>query len=113
MFGHGNIPSFRYEDQAPVMEAVACKDWLTNKVDRSVTGRVATQQTVGEIQLPLNDVAVMALDFTGNKGIATSIGHAPVAALADPEAGSRLAIAEAIEISPRGRSTWTAQSSPS
>lgn len=78
------------------LEAVACKDWLTNKVDRSVTGRVATQQTVGEIQLPLNDVAVMALDFTGNKGIATSIGHAPVAALVDPEAGSRLAIAEAM-----------------
>ncbi|NBV05435.1 MAG: phosphoribosylformylglycinamidine synthase, partial [Cytophagia bacterium] len=78
------------------LEAVACKDWLTNKVDRSVTGRVATQQTVGEIQLPLNDVGVMALDFTGNKGIATSIGHAPVAALASPEAGSRLAIAEAL-----------------
>ncbi|MEN2284433.1 phosphoribosylformylglycinamidine synthase [Algoriphagus sp. SE2] len=78
------------------LEAVACKDWLTNKVDRSVTGRVATQQTVGAIQLPLNDVAVMALDFTGEKGIATSIGHAPVAALADPEAGSRLAIAEAM-----------------
>ncbi|MHA7128836.1 phosphoribosylformylglycinamidine synthase [Algoriphagus namhaensis] len=78
------------------LEAVACKDWLTNKVDRSVTGRVATQQTVGEIQLPLNNVAVMALDFIGEKGIATSIGHAPVAALADPEAGSRLAIAEAL-----------------
>ncbi|OOG73043.1 phosphoribosylformylglycinamidine synthase [Algoriphagus sp. A40] len=78
------------------LEAVACKDWLTNKVDRSVTGRVATQQTVGEIQVPLNDLGVMALDFTGNKGIATSIGHAPVAALADPEAGSRLAIAEAL-----------------
>jgi phosphoribosylformylglycinamidine synthase len=78
------------------LEAVACKDWLTNKVDRSVTGRVAKQQTTGEIQLPLNNVAVMALDFTGKKGIATSIGHAPVAALANPEAGSRLAIAEAL-----------------
>lgn len=78
------------------LEAVACKDWLTNKVDRSVTGRVAKQQTTGEIQLPLNDVAVMALDFTGQKGIATSIGHAPVAALANPEAGSRLAIAESL-----------------
>ncbi|MGM0944369.1 MAG: phosphoribosylformylglycinamidine synthase [Bacteroidota bacterium] len=85
-----------YIEQVLQLEAVACKDWLTNKVDRSVTGRVATQQTVGEIQLPLNDVAVMALDFTGNKGIATSIGHAPVAALANPEAGSRLAIAEAL-----------------
>lgn len=85
-----------YLSEVLQLEAVACKDWLTNKVDRSVTGRVATQQTVGEIQLPLNDVAVMALDYTGNKGIATSIGHAPVAALADPEAGSRLAIAEAL-----------------
>lgn len=85
-----------YVQEVLQLEAVACKDWLTNKVDRSVTGRVATQQTVGEIQLPLNDVAVMALDFTGNKGIATSIGHAPVAALVDPEAGSRLAIAEAM-----------------
>jgi phosphoribosylformylglycinamidine synthase len=78
------------------LEAVACKDWLTNKVDRSVTGRVAKQQTTGAIQLPLNNVAVMAIDFTGTKGIATSIGHAPIAALADPEAGSRLAIAEAL-----------------
>lgn len=85
-----------YISEVLQLEAVACKDWLTNKVDRSVTGRVATQQTVGEIQVPLNDVAVMALDYTGNKGIATSIGHAPVAALADPEAGSRLAIAEAL-----------------
>ncbi|QDH81277.1 phosphoribosylformylglycinamidine synthase [Echinicola soli] len=78
------------------LEAVACKDWLTNKVDRSVTGRVATQQTTGAIQVPLNNVAVMAIDFTGKKGIATSIGHAPVAALTNPEAGSKLAIAEAL-----------------
>lgn len=85
-----------YVEQVLQLEAVACKDWLTNKVDRSVTGRVAKQQTTGEIQLPLNNVAVMALDFTGEKGIATSIGHAPVAALANPEAGSRLAIAESL-----------------
>ena len=78
------------------LEAVACKDWLTGKVDRCVTGRVATQQTTGELQLPLNNVAVMALDFKNNKGIATSIGHAPVAALANAEAGSRIAIAEAL-----------------
>ena len=59
------------------LESVACKDWLTNKVDRSVSGKVATQQTCGPIQLPLNNVGVMALDFISNKGIATSIGHAP------------------------------------
>ena len=78
------------------LEAVACKDWLTNKVDRCVGGRVAKQQCVGPLQLPLNNVGVMALDFTGKEGIATSIGHAPIAALIDPKAGSRNAIAEAL-----------------
>jgi phosphoribosylformylglycinamidine synthase len=85
-----------YVEQLLRLEAVACKDWLTNKVDRSVTGKVATQQTCGPIQLPLNNVSVMAIDFLSNKGVATSIGHAPAAALVDPVAGSRLAIAEAL-----------------
>jgi phosphoribosylformylglycinamidine synthase len=78
------------------MEAVACKDWLTNKVDRSVTGRVALQQNCGKIQLPLNNLGVTTLDYRGIKGIATSIGHAPVAGLIDPAAGSVLSIAEAL-----------------
>ena len=78
------------------LEAVACKDWLTNKVDRCVTGRVAKQQTCGEIQLPLNNVGVMALDFKSNKGVATSIGHAPVASIADPIKGAHLAITKAL-----------------
>lgn len=78
------------------LEAVACKDWLTNKVDRSVTGRIARQQCQGEIQLPLSDCGVVALDYTGRTGIATSIGHAPQAALADPAAGSSLSVAEAL-----------------
>jgi len=85
-----------YLEQVLQLESVACKDWLTNKVDRSVTGKVAKQQTCGPLQLPLNNVAVMALDFVSNKGIATAIGHAPVPALIDPVAGSRLAIAEAL-----------------
>ena len=78
------------------LEAVACKDWLTNKVDRSVTGKVARQQCQGELQLPLSDCGVVALDYRGRKGIATSIGHAPQAALADSAAGSVLAIAESL-----------------
>ena len=78
------------------VESVACKDWLTNKVDRSITGKIARQQCAGEIQLPLNDLGVVALDYHGKTGIATSIGHAPLAALVDPEAGSVLAIAEAL-----------------
>ncbi len=78
------------------LEAVASKDWLTNKVDRSVTGRVAMQQCAGPLQLPLNNLGVMALDDQGKKGIATALGHAPAVALADAKAGSRLAIAEAL-----------------
>ncbi|GAB6009507.1 phosphoribosylformylglycinamidine synthase [Dysgonomonas reticulitermitis] len=78
------------------LEAVACKDWLTNKVDRSVTGKVARQQTQGEIQLPLSDLGAVALDYKGRTGIATSIGHAPQAAMVDPAAGSVLAIAESL-----------------
>lgn len=85
-----------YLEQVLQLEAVACKDWLTNKVDRSVTGRVATQQTCGSIQLPLNNVGVMALDFVSHKGVATAIGHAPGVALVDPVAGSTIAIAEAL-----------------
>ena len=78
------------------LEGVACKDWLTNKVDRSVTGKVAMQQTIGEIQLPLNNVAIMSMDYKNNKGVATSIGHSPVPGLIDSGAGSRLSVAEAL-----------------
>jgi phosphoribosylformylglycinamidine synthase len=86
----------QYLEQVLQLEAVACKDWLTNKVDRSVTGKVATQQTCGPLQLPLNNLGVMALDFTSHRGIATAIGHAPGAALVNASAGSHLAIAEAL-----------------
>jgi phosphoribosylformylglycinamidine synthase len=85
-----------YLEQVLQLESVACKDWLTNKVDRSVTGKVATQQTCGPIQLPLNNLGVMALDYLNHKGVATAIGHAPGAALINPAAGSKLAIAEAL-----------------
>ena len=78
------------------LEGVACKDWLTNKVDRSVTGKVARQQTQGEIQLPLSDCGVVALDYRGRAGIATAIGHAPQAALASAEKGSVLAVSESL-----------------
>lgn len=78
------------------MEAVACKDWLTNKVDRSVTGKIARQQCQGELQLPLSDLGAVALDYRGKAGIATSIGHAPQVAMVDPAAGSVMAIAESL-----------------
>ncbi|HBH25664.1 MAG TPA: phosphoribosylformylglycinamidine synthase [Cytophagales bacterium] len=85
-----------YIEQVLQLEGVACKDWLTNKVDRSVTGKVAKQQTAGPIQLPLNNVGVSAIDYQGIKGIATAIGHAPAAALVSAEKGSVLAITEAL-----------------
>lgn len=89
-----NIPT--YLNQVLQLEAVACKDWLTNKVDRCVGGRVAKQQCIGPLQLPLNNVGVMALDFKGKEGIATTIGHSPVSALIDPVAASRTAIGESL-----------------
>jgi phosphoribosylformylglycinamidine synthase len=85
-----------YLEQVLQLEAVACKDWLTNKVDRCVGGRVAKQQCAGPLQLPLNNCGVMALDFQGKEGVATSIGHAPISALIDPAAGSRNAIGESL-----------------
>ena len=85
-----------YLENVLQLEAVACKDWLTNKVDRSVTGKIARQQCQGEIQLPLSDCGVVALDYRGEKGIATAIGHAPQAGLADPAAGSVLSVAESL-----------------
>lgn len=93
-YSSNNIPL--YLEKVFNHEAVACKDWLTNKVDRSVTGKVATQPTCGPLQLPLNNVGVMALDYESNAGIATSIGHASIAGLIDAAAGSRLSVTEAI-----------------
>ena len=83
-------------EQTIQLESVACKDWLTNKVDRSVTGRIAKQQTAGPLQLPLNNLGVITLDYKGKAGFATSIGHAPVASLIDAERGSVLSIAESL-----------------
>lgn len=78
------------------LEAVACKDWLTNKVDRCVSGRVAKQQTCGSLQIPLNNCGVMALDYNGKHGVATSVGHSPISGLIDPKAGAKNSIAEAL-----------------
>lgn len=98
-YNNSNYTPDRMQDylyQVLRLESVACKDWLTNKVDRCVGGLVAKQQCAGSLQLPLNNVGVMALDFEGTHGIATSIGHAPVASLIDPVAGAKQAITEAL-----------------
>ncbi|XP_058678990.1 phosphoribosylformylglycinamidine synthase [Ammospiza caudacuta] len=78
------------------LPAVASKRYLTNKVDRSVTGLVAQQQCVGPLHTPLADVAVVALSPFGDSGAATAIGEQPIKGLLDPAAGARLALTEAI-----------------
>lgn len=93
---YNNYKFYDYLDQVLQLEAVACKDWLTNKVDRCVGGHVAKQQCAGPLQLPLNNVGVMSLDFKGKEGVATSVGHSPVSGLIDPVAGSRNSITEAL-----------------
>ncbi|MCM1337305.1 MAG: phosphoribosylformylglycinamidine synthase [Candidatus Amulumruptor caecigallinarius] len=93
-YNEADIPA--YIADVLSLEGVACKDWLTNKVDRSVTGKVARQQCQGELQLPLSDCGVVALDYTGHAGMATSIGHAPQMALVDSARGSVMAVAEAL-----------------
>jgi phosphoribosylformylglycinamidine synthase len=87
---------YEYVKQLLQIESVACKDWLTNKVDRSVSGKVAMQQNTGILHLPLNNLSITALDYDGIRGIANAIGHAPLVALKDPEAGSRISVAEAL-----------------
>ena len=78
------------------LESVGSKDWLTNKVDRSVTGKIAMQQNAGPLHLPLNNCGVVALDFQGKAGISTSIGHAPASAMLNAAKGSRLSVAESL-----------------
>tara|TARA_A100001011_G_scaffold96855_1_gene101945 strand:+ start:2953 stop:6609 length:3657 start_codon:yes stop_codon:yes gene_type:complete len=85
-----------YLENVLMLESVACKDWLTNKVDRCVTGRVAQQQTVGEIQVPLSNCGVVSLDYTNFNGIASSIGHSPISGLIDPSIGSINSIGESL-----------------
>lgn len=90
----GNLK--QYIEHVLQLESVACKDWLTNKVDRSVTGRIAKQQGAGPLHLPLNNVGVITLDYQGKAGLATSVGHAPVAGMVHAGHGSVLSIAEAL-----------------
>ncbi|XP_078065410.1 phosphoribosylformylglycinamidine synthase isoform X2 [Mustelus asterias] len=78
------------------LPSVASKRYLTNKVDRSVTGLVAQQQCVGPLHTPLADAAVIALSYFDTVGAATAIGEQPIKGLIDPGAGARMAIGEAL-----------------
>ncbi len=76
--------------------AVGSKRFLTNKVDRSVTGLIARQQCCGPLHLTVGDVAVIAQSHFGLTGAATSIGEQPIKMLLNPKAGARMAVGEAL-----------------
>ncbi len=76
--------------------SVGSKRFLTNKVDRAVTGLVAQQQCCGPLQLTVGDVAVVAQSHFGHTGIATAIGEQSVKMLVDPAAGARMAVGETL-----------------
>jgi len=76
--------------------AVGSKRFLTNKVDRSVTGLIARQQCCGSHQLTVGDLAVIAQSHFGLTGAATSIGEQPIKMLVNPKAGARMAVGEAL-----------------
>ncbi len=76
--------------------SVGSKRFLTNKVDRAVTGLIAQQQCCGPLQLTVADVAVVAQSHFGVSGIATAIGEQPIKMLVDPAAGARMAVGEAL-----------------
>ena len=75
---------------------VGSKRFLTNKVDRSVTGLIAQQQCCGPLQLTVGDVAVIAQSHFGLTGAATSIGEQPIKMLVNAKAGARMAVGEAL-----------------
>jgi phosphoribosylformylglycinamidine synthase len=56
---------------------VGCKKFLTNKVDRSVSGLIAQQQCIGPHHTPLSDYAITKLSYGDLRGVATSIGERP------------------------------------
>ncbi|XP_050507688.1 phosphoribosylformylglycinamidine synthase-like [Diabrotica virgifera virgifera] len=78
------------------LPSIGSKRYLTNKVDRCVTGLIAQQQCVGPLHTPLADVAVTALSHFGHEGIASSIGEQPIKGLVNTAAGARMTVVEAL-----------------
>lgn len=76
--------------------SVGSKRFLTNKVDRSVTGLIARQQCCGPLELTVGDVAVIGQSHFGNTGAAIAIGEQPVKGLISPAAMARMSVGEAV-----------------
>ena len=78
------------------LPSVGSKRFLTNKVDRSVSGLIAQQQCTGPLHTPVADVAVTALSHFETVGTATAVGEQPVKMLANESVGARMAVGEAL-----------------
>ena len=76
--------------------SVGSTRFLTNKVDRAVTGLIARQQCCGPLQLTVSNVAVVAQSHFGKTGIGSAIGEQSIKMLVDPAAGARMAVGEAL-----------------
>lgn len=85
-----------YMERVLSVLAVGSKRFLTNKVDRCVTGLVVQQQCVGPLHTPLADYALVQVSHFSRNGIATSIGTQPMKGLISAAAGARMSIAEAL-----------------
>ncbi|MDP2276805.1 MAG: AIR synthase-related protein, partial [Nitrospirota bacterium] len=83
-------------DRVLRLVSVGSKRFLTNKVDRSVTGLIARQQCAGPLHLTVSDVAVIAQSHFGLTGAAISIGEQPIKTLINPSATARLSVGEAL-----------------
>jgi phosphoribosylformylglycinamidine synthase len=83
-------------DRVLRLVSVGSKRFLTNKVDRSVTGLIARQQCAGPLQLTVSDVAVIAQSHFGLTGAAIAVGEQPLKGLINPAAMARLTVAEAL-----------------
>ncbi|KRX81798.1 putative phosphoribosylformylglycinamidine synthase, chloroplastic/mitochondrial, partial [Trichinella sp. T6] len=79
-----------------LLPSVGSKNFITNKVDRSVTGLVAQQQCVGPFHTPVADVAVTALSYFETVGAAVAVGEQPIKMLIHPEVGARLTVGESL-----------------
>ena len=76
--------------------SVGYKSWLTRKVDGRVTGLIAQQQTIGPVETPLSDYAVVAHSLFGNTGTVLTQGERPLLGLISPAAQGRMSVAEAV-----------------
>ena len=76
--------------------AVASKKFLITIGDRTVNGLVYRDQLIGNKQVPVSDYAATLDQLNAYSGQVFSIGEKPSIAISNPEASTRMAMAEAI-----------------